>query len=562
MAKIFDRLFSSTALTREKVKPQPLVLTEGAIAERPAAKALAEEIATASMTGVRQAWSTASAVSGLTPDRLGGILRAADRGDLDALFTLAEEMEERDPHYASVLSTRKLAVQGLERQLSWAKGDEDHPQADEIMEKCAKLVAGAEFDELLGSILDALAKPYSVTEIIWSTTSTEWKPVRYEHRDGRWFQLDRETGREVRLKDPGAIDGVPLPPFKFVVGVSSRKQGLPARAGLARLVAFSFVCKLYGVKDWMAYAEIFGIPLRLGKYGAGASADDVEVLKRAVFGLGSDAAAVIPEGMTIEFPTVGSTSAAELFKILAEFFNNEISKAVLGQTGSADMQKGGGYAQAAVQDEVRVDLKKADAVWVGSTVKRDILEPYVRFNYGPDAPVPNLDLVIEENEDLTVLAGALEKLVPLGLKVGQAQLYKRMKLTPPAADEELLTPPQATPVQAPPAARGGDQNAQTKALAREQVTAVFAEARARRQVAEAQLDEVQIAALDGWEKTWGGEVAAIIDLVERSESYEGFVAGLTAMAADLATPAPARSLASAMFQAAVIGGAQGRKKGA
>ncbi|HMJ14158.1 MAG TPA: DUF935 family protein, partial [Polyangiaceae bacterium] len=48
----------------------------------------------------------------LTPAALGSIMRRADRGDIRAYLTLAEEMEEREPHYASVLATRKLGVSG------------------------------------------------------------------------------------------------------------------------------------------------------------------------------------------------------------------------------------------------------------------------------------------------------------------------------------------------------------------------------------------------------------------------------------------------------------------
>lgn len=560
MAHPFARLFNTRSLARD-ARAQPLVLTEGVTTARPPAKELAEEIAKPSLTGVRRAWSPESMVAGLTPDRLAGIIRRANEGDLDALLTLAEEMEERDPHYASVLSTRKLAVMGLERQLAWAKGDEDHPKATEIQEAVSKLIAAPNFDGLLHHSLDAIAKPHAVSEILWDTTATAWTPGGYTEPDPRWFLYDRETGRELRMKDDGAPEGVPLAPHQFLVALSNNKSGLPARGGLARLVAFSFVCKLFGVKDWMAYAEIFGIPLRLGKYGAGASVDDVEVLKRAVFGLGSDAAAVIPASMEIEFPNLGAAGGAKLFEILVKWIDNQVSKAVLGQTGSTDMQSGGGYAQASVQAEVRADLLKADAKWLGSLITQQLIATYVRFNWGLDAPVPNLVLIVEENEDVQVLAGALAQLVPLGLEVDQEEIRKKLKLSTPGKGAKLLVPPRPAGA-APPVDPTGDGTGQARALAASQVQAVFAEARARRELAEQQLDEVQLAALDGWEKTWGAEVAGVVDLVERSGSFEEFTAGLTALASDLAAPGPARSLANAMFQAAVIGRAQGRTKGA
>lgn len=547
---------------------------------------LSEEIAKASLTGVRQAWSVESAVAGLTPDKLAAIIRQADQGDMDAFLTLAEEMEERDPHYGSVLQTRKLAFTSLERQVTWAPGDEDHALADEIQQACEKVANAPAMDELLWHLGDAIAKGYAAPETIWDTSSNMWSPSRYEWRDPRWFKFDRETGRELRLRDAGSIDGLPLPPAKFVVQLAGRKSGLPARGGLARLVAFSFVCKLYGMKDWMAYAEIFGIPMRLGKYGAGARPEDVEVLKRAVFGLGSDASAVIPASMMIEFPQLGqSTGGAELFHTLVTWLDNQVSKAVLGQAGTTDMQKGGGYAQSKTLDGVRSDLTKADAKWTAATVTRDVLGPFVRFNWGADAPVPSLVLVVDEPEDVASLSQALERLVPLGLKVSQEQVRKKLKLSPPKEGEDLLEPPQAAAAEALGEPDGGtDPAGQAKrdpaaglrqakddlvaatALLRGHVAVAsvqsgLAAARARRDTIEGDLDALQLAELDGWQRTWGPEVAAVTEAVLGAGDFDTALTRLEALAGDMAVPAAARSLARAMFEAAAIGETSTRRKG-
>ncbi|WP_422662189.1 phage portal protein family protein [Phenylobacterium sp.] len=524
----------------------------------PSKKILSEEVARPGLTGVRQAWSTETAVRGLTPDRLAAIMRQADQGDMDAFLTLAEEMEERDPHYGSVLQTRKLAVVGLERQLVWAPGKEKDPLAEEIHEACGQLVADDCLDELLLHLLDAIAKGYAAPEIIWDTSGNQWSPERYEWRDPRWFRFDRETGRELRLKEMGEIDGVPLPPYKFAVHLAGRKSGLAARAGLARLVAFSFVCKLYGLKDWMAYAEIFGIPMRLGKYDAAAQPEDIEVLKRAVFNLGADAAAVIPAAMTIEFPTAGGAAAEALFENLVKFLDAQVSKAVLGQTMTTD--DGASRAQAQVHDGVRTDLVKADATAIGATVTRDVLTPFVRFNWGPQAPVPRLTLVVEEPEDMDALGQALERLVPLGLKVAQTEVRKKLKLSEPDAGADLLTPPTSAPAAPPPPGAApvpADPNPGPGdvARARGQLRAALARSFGlgdRHPAADRALDELQSIELDGWSQTFGPEAAAVIQVVKAGGSFDEILVGLTRLAADLSAPAAARSLVRAMFEAAAI----------
>jgi phage gp29-like protein len=74
---------------------------------------LDKQIAAPSLTGLRSLWNFGEVTNGLTPVGLARVLRSAAEGDHEAYLTLAEEMEERDPHYASVLGTRKRAVSGL-----------------------------------------------------------------------------------------------------------------------------------------------------------------------------------------------------------------------------------------------------------------------------------------------------------------------------------------------------------------------------------------------------------------------------------------------------------------
>lgn len=72
-------------------------------------KNLTMEIATASVGGVRQ--PIYEAVNSLTPERMSCILKAIIEGDATEYLTLAEQMEERDLHYASVLRTSQARGQ-------------------------------------------------------------------------------------------------------------------------------------------------------------------------------------------------------------------------------------------------------------------------------------------------------------------------------------------------------------------------------------------------------------------------------------------------------------------
>ena len=63
-----------------------------------------------------------------------------------------------------------------------------------------------------------------------------------------------------------------------------------------------YLLKSVAVRDWWAYAELYGIPVRIGKYGQNATDEDIRTLLDALAALAADAGAAIPDSMTIETP--------------------------------------------------------------------------------------------------------------------------------------------------------------------------------------------------------------------------------------------------------------------
>ena len=398
-------------------------------------KVLTREIA--GPTSIRNPWGSGSVANGLTPQRLASILKAAAEGDHEAYLTLAEEMEERDPHYSSVLRTRKLAVSSLP--VTVIAGSEDN-QAQELAEDIKRLIETPEFGDLVDNALDALGKGYSVTEILWDRSSvTRWLPKEYRWRDPRFFMFNQKEPDEIRLIDTAdPVNGLQLPPYKFVIHRPRLKSGLVLRGGLARLAAFSYICKMYSLKDWLGFLEIYGIPLRLGKYDNAASPEDKDILKTAVANIGSDAAAILPESMKIEFEQVSQAAgASEVFARMVEWIDRQVSKAVLGQTATTEGTPGK-LGNENAQEEVRQDLIAADAKQLANTINRDLIKPYIDINYGPQKVYPRAVINIPEQEDLGLLADNLSKLVPLGLQVSAQEVRAKLGLSEPGKDAELL----------------------------------------------------------------------------------------------------------------------------
>lgn len=525
---------------------------------------LRDEEATPQMMGVRQILSDHPS-RGLTPERLAALLRDADDGgDTTAYLELAEDMEEKDLHYLAELGKRKRAVCQLSLTVESASdAAADVRLADEIRE----LIQDDTIEEVLFDILDAIGKGYSVTEILWDTSARQWSPQRLVWRDPRWFAVRRDDGQTLELRE---LTGTrPLAPYKYIRHVVRAKSGLPLRGGLARAAAWSWLFKNYAVRDWVVFAEVFGQPMRLGKYHAGATDEDRRTLLRAVANLGSDAAAVIPESMAIEFPEVSRESSSDLYERLCGYLDRQVSKAVLGQTLTADVGPSGSRALGDVHNEVRRDIMRADAKQLEATLNRDLVRPYIDLNHGPRprGQYPVLRIGLPDLLGPMELAGALEKLVPLGIRVGVSVVRDRIGLPEPAPGEAVLVPaapstPPALPTVAAQAQRVGCPvhgllaTHADRGISVDQLRKLGEEAAAAS--AQDAIDSLiaQILEDEGWEPVMQPLVNPIRQLLDEAISLEEVRDRLAELVRTMDTAALTESLARAGFVARLAGETQ------
>lgn len=509
---------------------------------------LLEEFAAPRLTGVRSVWHASVAVT-ITPQRLAELLESSAQGDDYDYLTLAEEMEEREPHYASVLGTRKRAVAQLPISVEAPTDDAaDVKRADAVR----ALTESPEFEDLLIDLLDALGKGFSAVEMIWNKNARlaeisgakAWVPERYAHRDQRFFQWDQVTGQHLLLRDEANPAGLILPQHKFLVHRPKLKSGLPMRGGLARLAAVSYMCKSYTVRDWMAFAEVFGMPLRVGKYGPNASERDVNILRTAVATLGTDAAAVIPDSMRIEFESaVNAQGGADLFNRLADWLDKQTSKAVLGQTMTTD--DGSSLSQASVHNEVRLDLRDYDARQLAKTLNRDLVRPFIDLNFGPQTAYPQIRLYQEEAEDLEPWIKAVGEAVDRGVEVEQSQVRDRLGLSDPdpeARSKGLLMRPKGAPAE--PASQGLPVETNQRQVALN-----------RRELSEGELDELIEGGLEDWVQQLDPTISAIEKLAADSADEAEFLERLPKLLNDVDASPFMRRIATQAFKAFALGDA-------
>ncbi|MDQ0454645.1 DUF935 domain-containing protein [Rhizobium paknamense] len=492
-----------------------------------------QEQAAPTVIGVRRPVGNHQA-PGLTPPKLARILRESLDGDPERYLELAEDMEERNEHYAGVLGVRKRQVSGLEITVEAASdAADDVADADLVRE----VVERDDLEDELFDILDAIGKGFSATEILWDTSESQWTVDTLKWRDPRWFVFDQADKETIRLRSPAGEED--LWPGKWIVHRAKIKSGLTIRGGLARSAAWAYLFKAFTASDWGIFCEAYGQPLRLGKYGENASEVDKEVLLRAVSNIASDFAATIPESMVIEFVQATITGSIDLYERRSDWLDRQISKLVLGQTATTDAQAGG-YAVGKVHDGVREDIERADARQLAATLNRDLVIPLVSLNRGRRKKYPKIRIGRPDDIDIDSLVGNVVKLVPLGLKVGMSTMRDRIGLPDPGKDEELLAP--AAAPEPPPADQA---KAKPPAIATQS------------QMGFAAHDAIDLAAAsitaENWQEMTPPVVDGLSEALSQATSIEDVQAILARQVSTMGVNAFVELLARAAFSARIAG---------
>lgn len=387
--------------------------------------------------------------NGLDPRRLARIFRAADQGDVMSQMELFEEIEEKDTHIFSQLQTRKLAVTGLDWEIQPAGITDTDREIAEFVENAIRKIP--RLREVMLDIMDAVGKGISISEIDWEADSNRnfiIAGIEWVHPKKLFWDYETDEMKICTMEYP---EGISLPENKFVVHRYKAKSGHPSRAGVLRIVAWMYLFKNYNIKDWVAFCEIYGMPLRLGKYNAAASKEDKEALAEAIINLGADAAGIIPETASIEFVESNKTTSADIYESFARYCDEQTSKAIVGQTLTAD-SGGGSYAQGKVHADVRHDLTVADAQALAETINECIIRPLVLYNFGSTA-CPTFQFDCKEPEDLKETVDVYKTLVcDMGLRIPEEHIYKKFAIPKPEDGERVLEPPAANA--APPVGGG------------------------------------------------------------------------------------------------------------
>lgn len=385
------------------------------------------------------------------------------RGAQD-VFAVFQEMEDRDPHLFSVLQTRKNALLACGTKVLPA---DDSPAAQEAARTVEQVLARTrDLPASLYHLLDALSKGFAVAEVLWRVdgesgrveidvirgryqgdfafdtegalwllgerANTALPAARGEHRAAALIPRPGETqvwGREMRR----------MPPRKFLHFAFQGNTCTPYGAALCAKVYWYCWYKRQNLQTWSLYNERFGAPATVGRYPVGTSDEERLLLQDIVDNLQRESGAILPENLSIEYLEAKRGGNATSYRELADWCNDEISKAVLGQTLTAgEGRRSGSLALAEVHDRVRRDYLAADSRALGEVLGGQLARWITDFNHGPHVPAPHVVFDCDDHSNAHAELQVDRELVKMGVSLPARYFYEKYRRPQPGEHERVL----------------------------------------------------------------------------------------------------------------------------
>lgn len=358
-----------------------------------------------------------------------------------------EEIELYDDVFFDPVGYADFLVRiGTLRGKEWCIEPPPDPSPEE--QRCAEFIEknlyDVNFDEIRGELLRSINYGYYGAEVIYQRSGNYIGVNKFIGKHPRRFTF---TGNEdVRLLTRIApTKGISLDNFpnKFII-MTYGDSGNPYGQGLGRTI-WHFAWFKHGcIKFWMVYLERFGSPFLLGSY---QDISQKDAILSVLQDLQQDSSAVVQGklGDNIKFLEAQRSGTADYLS-LCQYCDNQITRAILGQTLTSDVGQGGTGSRAlgTIHNVVRQDILESDADLLDETLNATIIKWLADWNFNIlPGRYPKLETHTQPKMDLIERARIDEILVTkIGLPISQEYFYQRYELPKPEKDAQLVVPPE------------------------------------------------------------------------------------------------------------------------
>lgn len=369
-------------------------------------------------------------IPGLTADDVYDAIQLAEAGDTTRLMPLYDQMVNENSHLQTEFTKRKLSVLG--DRLSVLPATED--PADVAAAKWVEQALG-DCPSLLDAeiaLMDSTLYPVSVCQM-WHVPGTNGRrydvclsrvdPELFDFSKGDFRIWDTANGMKMGSSHPVAEGD-------YVVHRGHLLTSPDCYGGPMRSLMGWHLLANATPEWWGRFLERLGAPFLVGHISNDddGERDKVEAAfsqALRLFGI------VVSEGTRIEMLQAQSSQTGEAHQMLHDKSCREISKLIIGQTSSSDVQSTGSLGNSnEAHSQVRSDYRDWDDFRLCETLLRQVVIPLMRINGVLGRP-PLIQHGAPDSKEADLSADILRSLSTAGLELtddGVGLLSKRIGL--------------------------------------------------------------------------------------------------------------------------------------
>lgn len=318
-----------------------------------------------------------------------------------------------DPHAYSVLQKRASAINAYPLELKpGGKTAKDKKACALVTEQLANMRLRQIREEML---LSELVYGFQVGEAMWSRDGDTVVLTDVLARDQIRFNMDDQYCIRLRTRT-NMLLGDLVPERKFVWSTFDRRNNGPYGRGLGAVLWWPVHFKRMLQEFWLEYADKFTTPAVVGTSPAGATPEMQQRVLIAAESIATGSkAASLPDGCTLDTLESKRAAAEMVYSSFIEYLDEEISKAVLGESATSGSATHSSKAATQVHSDLHKILAVSDSTRIDAALNSGPIKWLTEYNV-PGAKPPRLETDTSEPADLKKAAEIVAVLASAGWK--------------------------------------------------------------------------------------------------------------------------------------------------
>ena len=301
-----------------------------------------------------------------------------------------EVLRELENHYqvGTCIDSRKAATKSKNFQLIEGNTPKNH------IDVYRDIFDTLDIDNLIDSILNAPLYGYSPIELTWEKDGNYIIPVKAVEKPQEWFYFNSDGEFFFKDKNAGGKRKIDLDGIKFLLPRHKATYKNPYGQAILSRCFWNVAFINGGMEFWIKFTEKLGMPWIFGKYDRSMTDPEKKDFLTALVNMVQDAVGLIPNDGSVDVIQTGSSGNSEIYKLLVDQCEKNISKSILGQTLTTDVGSVGSLAAGKVHADVRDDIAQSDSKLVEKTINKFI--QYINAINFNDAEIPHYSIVEED----------------------------------------------------------------------------------------------------------------------------------------------------------------------